>query len=75
VESEPGHGTTFSVYLPLSSATEPASGGDGSVGSPHDPARTIMLVEDEEMLRELGVMMLEGDGYRVLAAKDGIEAV
>lgn len=34
-----------------------------------------MLVEDEELLRELGVMMLEGDGYRVLAAKDGIEAV
>jgi DNA-binding response OmpR family regulator len=34
-----------------------------------------MLVEDEEMLRNLGVMMLEGDGYRVLAAKDGVEAV
>ena len=34
-----------------------------------------MLVEDEEMLRELGIMMLESDGYRVIAAKDGIEAV
>ena len=34
-----------------------------------------MLVEDEEMLRDLGVMLLESDGYRVLAAKDGIEAV
>lgn len=40
-----------------------------------DPAGTIMLVEDEEMLRELGVGLLEGEGYRVLAAKDGLEAV
>ena len=50
-------------------------GEDGSAGAPKESARTIMLVEDEEMLRELGVMMLESDGYRVLTAKDGIEAV
>ena len=75
VDSEPGCGTTFSIYLPLVSATEPASANGHSVGPGHDPARTVMLVEDEEMLRELGVMLLEGDGYRVLAAKDGVEAV
>ena len=74
VESEPGEGTTFSIYLPLGSATE-AAAEDGSVRGPKESARTIMLVEDEEMLRELGVMMLESDGYRVIAAKDGIEAV
>ena len=35
-----------------------------------------MLVEDEEMLRELGVMLLESDGYRVLAGEGfGVEAV
>jgi len=75
VDSEPGHGTTFSIYLPLGSTTEPASADGRSAGPEHDPARTVMLVEDEEMLRELGVMLLEGDGYRVLAAKDGVEAV
>ncbi len=75
VDSEPGHGTTFTVYLPLRSATEVDTQGDGGVDRPSDPARTIMLVEDEEMLRELGVMMMEADGYRVLAAKDGVEAV
>ena len=74
VESEPGEGTTFSMYLPLGSVTD-AAGEDGSAGAPKESARTIMLVEDEEMLRELGVMMLESDGYRVLTAKDGIEAV
>jgi two-component system cell cycle sensor histidine kinase/response regulator CckA len=75
VDSEPGRGTTFSIYLPLGSAAEPASADGRSAGPEHDPARTVMLVEDEEMLRELGVMLLEADGYRVLAAKDGVEAV
>ena len=75
VDSEPGRGTTFSIYLPLGSATEPASAAGRGAGPDHDPARTVMLVEDEEMLRELGVMLLEGGGYRVLAAKDGVEAV
>ena len=75
VDSEPGRGTTFSIYLPLGSAAEPVSADGRRAGPEYDPARTVMLVEDEEMLRELGVMLLEGDGYRVLAAKDGIEAV
>ncbi len=75
VDSEPGRGTTFKVYLPLAGAAELSSADGVKNGSERDPARTVMLVEDEEMLRELGVMMLESDGYRVLAAKDGVEAV
>ena len=38
-------------------------------------AQTILLVEDEEMLRDLGITVLEAEGYRVIAAKDGMEAV
>ena len=37
--------------------------------------QTILLVEDEEVLRELGVDLLSAEGYRVLAASDGVEAV
>jgi nitrogen-specific signal transduction histidine kinase/ActR/RegA family two-component response regulator len=75
VDSERDHGTTFTIYLPLENAR--SDGGDGKTHGlrPNDRARTVMLVEDEEMLRGLGVLMLEGDGFRVLAAKDGVEAV
>lgn len=40
-----------------------------------DRAQTILLVEDEDVLRELGVDILSAEGYRVLAARDGVEAV
>ena len=75
-ESEPNVGTTFSIYLPVGQEQEQL----GGVAAPdtqrkgHEP-QTILLVEDEEMLRDLGVEILQAEGYRVLAAKDGIEAV
>jgi PAS domain S-box-containing protein len=76
VDSEPGIGTTFSIYLPLQHVLEMISdSGVLHAGQRTSAAQTILLVEDEEMLRELGVTILEGEGYQVLAAKDGIEAV
>lgn len=76
VESEPGKGTTFSVYLPLDHIEmSPRDGGRTGLDEGPTEAQMLLLVEDEEMLRELGVTILEGEGYRVLAAKDGVEAV
>jgi two-component system cell cycle sensor histidine kinase/response regulator CckA len=76
VDSELGGGTTFTIYLPVQHAVENISGnGAEQFGQRTSTARTILLVEDEEMLRELGVTILEGEGYHVLAAKDGMEAV
>lgn len=76
VESEPNAGTTFIIYLPVEHSTE-AHGEGARWNIPRKPnaPQTILLVEDEEMLRDLGVTILEGEGYRVLAAKDGMEAV
>ena len=76
VESAPNRGTTFSIYLPV--ARQPQVGADDASRHLQDKGRepqTILLVEDEEMLRDLAIQILEGEGYRVLAARDGLEAV
>jgi CheY-like chemotaxis protein len=75
VDSEPGQGATFTVYLPVVTVGEANGHRRSAPGGLQDSPRTIMLVEDEELLRNLGVMMMESDGYRVLSAKDGLEAV
>jgi CheY-like chemotaxis protein len=73
VESQKGHGTTFSIFLPASSrkihkSIEPSS-------QPVNGTGTILLVDDEEMVLGVGVKMLENLGYTVLEAKGGREAV
>jgi two-component system cell cycle sensor histidine kinase/response regulator CckA len=79
VESEPGWGTTFRLHLPL----RPVNG--KGVVEPHaaethgaEAVRgngTVLLVDDEERQLELIQGFLEKKGYRVLLARDGIEAV
>jgi len=71
VRSRIGEGTTFTVYLPLSQEPVADAAGDEaprvlSAGAPLD--RTILVVEDNDMLREMAVELLESSGYRVLVA-------
>ena len=75
VESEPGAGTSFTIYVPVKHLTTEPAGGEQLGGPRQDIPQTILLVEDEEMLRDLGISFLESEGFRVLAAKDGVEAV
>jgi two-component system cell cycle sensor histidine kinase/response regulator CckA len=75
VESEPGAGTSFIIYLPVKHAAAEQLGPDRTGAPRQNIPQTILLVEDEDMLRELGVSILEGEGFRVLPAKDGVEAV
>src|SRR4051812_8544016 len=75
VESEPGAGTTFIIYLPVKHVAAEQLGPDRTGAPRQNIPQTILLVEDEDMLRELGVSILESEGFRVLPAKDGVEAV
>jgi signal transduction histidine kinase len=75
VESAPGKGSCFEVYLPqVQEACDPAVA--KSVVLPRfAEAQTILVVEDDASVRELAGRFLETAGYRVLAAKDGVEAL
>jgi two-component system cell cycle sensor histidine kinase/response regulator CckA len=74
VESEPGLGSTFNVYLPLA---EPATDTEARA-APEVAARgteTILVVDDEEMVRGFARDLLERSGYTVVEAEDGIHAL
>jgi len=75
VYSEPGMGSTFKVYLPrVTKAGQPSSPGK-AVTAPARGSETILLVEDEESLRTLTRTVLERNGYTVLEASGGQEAI
>ncbi|MGO8881211.1 MAG: ATP-binding protein, partial [Desulfomonilaceae bacterium] len=73
--SEPGHGTTFRIYLPALVAEKDQLETGKHEAMPTDGTETILLVDDGEFLRDLGKTMLEESGYRVLTAANGKEAL
>ncbi len=73
VYSESGRGTTFKIYLPVAAAS--ANAGDPAIEpDPEGGTETIMVVEDDESVRELVRLMLEANGYEVLSVRDADEA-
>jgi two-component system cell cycle sensor histidine kinase/response regulator CckA len=78
VYSEKGHGTTFNIYLPASGEKTEAE--SPSENRPRQDtvvtgSETVLLVDDEKFILDVGGEMLKAMGYRVLAANGGSEAV
>ena len=72
VYSEPGHGTTFKMYLPSADdKVRPASTPEAEAPLPKGHGTTILLVEDDNIMRQLTRRMLEEQGYTILEAEDG----
>jgi signal transduction histidine kinase/ActR/RegA family two-component response regulator len=76
VISEPGHGTTFNVFFPASSEPVEASTAEVVVAAAVQGGNeTILVVEDEPVLRDMAHLILEDCGYQVLEAGTGAEAL
>ena len=86
VESEQGHGSVFRIFLPVSTEEPPCrhdlptiSGalqtGKAEKVSKIEGGGMVLLIEDEEPVRDIAKKMLTRLGYTVLEAKDGVEAV
>jgi nitrogen-specific signal transduction histidine kinase/CheY-like chemotaxis protein len=75
VQSKLGSGTTFRIYLPRVDEKIDLPKTAGASEQSHIGTETILLVEDEEMVRNLSRDMLQSCGYQVIEAKDGTEAL
>ncbi len=73
VQSEPDRGTTFIMYFPALVQRPPAPAGTG--GTAAVPGELILLVDDEEIIREMLQEQLHEQGYAVMTASNGVEAL
>jgi PAS domain S-box-containing protein len=75
VTSEPGRGSTFRLYLPRSAAAStPSRQARADQGRPAE-GETLLLVEDDALLRDMATEILEAEGYRVVVAADPEQAL
>ena len=75
VDSEPGKGARFEVYLPRVEERADSARGQEIPAGPARRTATVLIAEDEEAVRELASEFVSSAGYTVLTAKDGIEAL
>jgi CheY-like chemotaxis protein len=74
IASTPGVGTVVTLYLPRSLSADTWSPGAPLASNPHGE-ETILVVEDDEQVRDVAVEMIKELGYRVVTATNGPEAL
>jgi nitrogen fixation negative regulator NifL len=72
VETEPDRGSTFKIFLPAIDSKKMADAGSTRK---KQGGELILLVDDEEAMREIGTEILQAEGYRVKTASNGLEAI
>ena len=75
VRSQPGAGTTFSIYLPADAASKAPATEDTTHSLPHGNGELLLVIDDEQAVRTITQQTLEVFGYRVLLAVDGAQAL
>ncbi|MEN3941913.1 PAS domain S-box protein [Prosthecobacter sp. SYSU 5D2] len=75
VDSERGHGSRFTIFLPALESAGPVTTELRSEDLPYGSGQTVLVVDDEETIREITQQTLQTFGYKALLAADGAEAV
>ena len=75
IDSSVGAGTTVNIYLPAESGQEEMDSTITSTNKNTSPMKRLLVMDDEEMLRNLARQMLERMGYIVETVEDGLEAI
>jgi two-component system cell cycle sensor histidine kinase/response regulator CckA len=74
-QSQVGRGTQFDLYLPRHGIVTPVEPAPPVARKPHGVQTAILIADGDPLVRDVGRRILEGQGYRVLLAKDGGQAV
>jgi two-component system, cell cycle sensor histidine kinase and response regulator CckA len=75
VASEPGKGTSFQLYFPVTKLKKKSTAPVAAKRSPKGKMETILVAEDDDELRSLTEIVLTQHGYNIIVARDGVEAI